>query len=153
MQNQFDLKKIRAVCQEFFEKMGFLGSLEVGETRDRTLPVRIRTEEPRILIGRNGQTLSEIQHLLKAVLRRKFGSDFYLDLDINGYKEKKIEYLKDLAQVTADEVSLSKKQKTLAPMSSYERRIIHLELAERQDVVTESMGQGLERRVIIKPGS
>ena len=51
----------------------------------------------------------------------------------------------------ADEVVLTKKEKILSPMPAYERRIIHLELAERKDVSTESIDQGLERKVVIRP--
>ena len=76
---------------------------------------------------------------------------FYLDLDINDYKNKKIEYLKNLAKESADEVFLVKKTKTLPPMSSYERRIIHEELSQRQDVTTQSQGEGDNRQVVINP--
>jgi len=95
--------------------------------------------------------LTEIQHLLKAILRRKISEVFYIDLDINDYKKKKKEYLKELAISTADEVALSKKQKELPAMPAYERRIIHMALAERNDVITESVGEGIERRPVIKP--
>lgn len=145
------LKKIKEVCEEFFQKMGFLEKLEVGDVQDKTLPVKLEVEEPRVLIGQGGQTLLEIQWLLKAILRRKVGGNFYLDLDINDYKAKKKEFLKELAQSTADEVALTKKEKQLQPMPAYERRIIHLELADRQDVITESRGEEPERRIVIKP--
>ena len=93
----------------------------------------------------------EIQHLLKAILKRKVKENFYIDLDISGYKKKKIEYLKELAKTAADEVSLSKREKWLPSMSPYERRIIHLELSSRNDVTTESIGQEPERKVVVKP--
>ena len=75
---------------------------------------------------------------------------FYIDLDINNYKKKKMEYLKELAKSVADEVAITKKEKELPPMSAYERRIIHLELAARGDVTTESIGQEPERKVVIR---
>jgi len=56
-----------------------------------------------------------------------------------------------LAKEIADEVALTKKEKILPPMPAYERRIIHLELAQRPDVTTQSIGQEPERRVVIKP--
>ena len=59
--------------------------------------------------------------------------------------------MKETAKSLADEVVLTKEEKVLAPMSAYERRIIHLELAERENVKTESIGEGLERRLVIKP--
>jgi len=119
--------------------------------QDKTIPIKIKTEEPRVLIGQNGQTLADIQHLLKAILSHQIPEHFYLDLDINDYKKKKIEYLKQTAKELADDVSLTKKEKMLDPMPSFERRIIHLELADRKDVKTESIGQGVERRIVIRP--
>jgi len=59
--------------------------------------------------------------------------------------------LKELAKSVADEVALTKKERILEPMSAYERRIIHLELASRPDVTTESIGKEPKRRVVIKP--
>ena len=76
--------------------------------------------------------------------------DFYVDLDINGYKKKKIDYLKEMAKNAADEVSLMKQEKILPPMPAYERRIVHLELAERKDITTESIGREPERKIIIR---
>jgi len=151
-----NLEAIKKITKEFFQKTTFDIEVEVLPEKEGTIPINLRTEEPQILIGEGGQTLAEIQHLLKVILKRKLASlpiaeSFYINLDINNYKQKKYEYLKELAFSTADEVALSKKEKTLAPMPAYERRIIHLELANRQDVTTESIGQEPERRIIISP--
>jgi spoIIIJ-associated protein len=151
MLNQSDLEKIKKITREFFEKTSFEVEIEFLPMEEETIPVKIQTEEPQILIGEGGQTLAEIQHLLKVILKREIQEPFYINLDINGYKEKKINYLKEMARSVADEVVLSKKEKMLAPMPAYERRIIHLELAGRSDVVSESMGQEPERRVVIRP--
>ncbi len=146
-----ELKQIKEITKEFFEKTTFEVDVEFLPQKDLTLPITLKTESPQILIGEKGQTLVEVQHLLKAILKRKIQKDFYIDLDINGYKEKKIEYLKELAKNVADEVSLMKEEKILPVMPAYERRIIHLELAERTDIVTESIDREPERKVIIKP--
>lgn len=146
-----DLKIIKETTEEFFKKTTFEVEIEVLPEKDQTLPINLKTEEPQILIGERGQTLSEIQHLLKLILKRKIKEVFYINLDINDYKKKKNEYLKEIARLTADEVALTKKEKQLAPMPAYERRIIHLELAERTDVASESVGQEPERSVVIRP--
>lgn len=146
-----DLGKIKKTTKEFFKKITFEVEIEVLPEKNQTIPINLKTEEPQILIGEGGQTLAEIQHLLKAVLKREIKEPFYINLDINSYKEKKMEYLKELALAAADEVALTKKEKTLAPMPAYERRLIHLELAERNDVSSESIGQEPERRVVIRP--
>jgi len=131
--------------------MGFsMDILNVG-TEEEVFSVKIKTDEPQILIGQNGQTLFEIQGLLKTILRRKIAENFYFDLDINDYKKKKAEYLEETANSIADEVSLTKKEKILPPMTSYERRIVHIALSERQDVISQSVGEGFDRRVAIRP--
>ncbi len=172
MLNSNDIETIKKTAEDFFKKITFEVEIEVLPEENQTIPINLKTEEPQILIGEGGQTLNEIQHLLKAILKKKItakgplrlGEDeaneshpegrketFYIDLDINNYKKKKIEYLKEMARTTADEVALTKKEKILAPMPAYERRIIHLAISERSDVVSESIGQEPERRVIIRP--
>ena len=149
--NQQNLEEIKKITKDFFKKTTFEVEIEFLPLQELTLPINLKTDEPQILIGEGGQTLVEIQHLLKTILKKKIQEPFFIDLDINGYKKKKIEYLKELAKSAADEVALTKKEKSLAPMPAYERRIIHLELADRQNVTTESIGQEPERRIIIKP--
>lgn len=150
-----ELEIIKKTIQEFFQKMTFEVEIELLSQKDKTLPINLRVEDPQILIGEGGQTLASLQHLLKTILKRKMISEsreepFYIDLDINNYKKKKMEYLKELAKSVADEVAITKKEKELPPMSAYERRIIHLELAARGDVTTESIGQEPERKVVIR---
>lgn len=151
MISQENLEKIKDITKEFFKKTTFEVELSFGKLKEDTIPINLNTDEPQILIGERGQTLTDIQRLLRAVLRRQIGETFYIDLDINDYKKKKIKYLKELAHSVADEVSLSKKEKMLAPMPAYERRIIHLELADRTDVVTESIGREPERSLVVRP--
>ena len=146
-----ELTKIKEITQEFFEKMTIPVKVEVKPLCEETLPIDIETETPQILIGERGQTLLEIQRLLKTILKKEVDKNFYVDLDINRYKKKKIEYLKQLARSSADEVALNKKEKILSSMPAYERRIIHLELADRKNIATESVGEEPERKVIIRP--
>ena len=149
--NQQNLEIIKEITKEFFKKTTFEVEIEFLSPQEFTLPINLKADDPQILIGEGGQTLVEIQHLLKIISKRKIQEPFFIDLDINGYKKKKIEYLKELVKSAVDEVVLTKKEKSLAPMPAYERRIIHLELADRQDVTTESIGQEPERRVIVRP--
>ena len=163
MLSRNDLEKIKETIEEFFEKTTIKTEVEVFPLREATsifdgkeektysLPVSLKAEEPQILIGEHGQTLAEIQHLLKAILKRKINEHFFLDLDINDYKKKKNDYLKEMARNLADEVALTKKEKWLSPMPPYERRIIHMELAGRSDVSTESLGEEPDRKIVIRP--
>jgi spoIIIJ-associated protein len=143
-------EKIEKRIKEFFSKMGFEVEAEISKV-DKTFKVNVKTKDYQELIGEKGKILLEIQHLLNAIFKKEMGEEFFLDLDIEGYKEKKIKYLKELARSVADEVALTKKERILEPMPAYERRIIHLELASRSDVTTESIGKEPKRRVVIKP--
>jgi len=145
-----EIKTIENEVKEFFSKMGFEVKIKVSK-KEGYFKVDVETKEFQDLIGEKGKVLLEIQHLLNAILKKKMGSEIFIDLDIGGYKEKKIKYLKELARSVADEVALTKKERILEPMPAYERRIIHLELASRSDVTTESIGKEPKRRVVIKP--
>ena len=113
--------------------------------------IALLIEEPQMLIGQNGQTLFEFSRLLKIILNKKLQKDFYVNVDINDYKKKKVEFLKELAKTTADQVVQTKEKKELPPMPSYERIVIHAELASRQDIISESQGEGNERHIVISP--
>ena len=166
MSEQAKINKIKEAVKEFFEKMTIpvssmeanlssvkketQGGQDLGEGNIEVINLNIKLDEPQILIGQQGQTLFEIQRLLRAILSRKLQRVFYLNLDINDYKKQKIEYLKNMAKDLADHVSLNKEEKSLPPMSSYERRIIHSELSQRTDVSTESQGEGFDRHIVIR---
>lgn len=153
--NQDQKNKIKELTEEFFVKMTTpVSKIEVGNSSDgsrEVIDLSIHLDEPQILIGQGGQTLFEIQRLLRMLLNKKLQSVFHVNLDINDYKNKKSEYLKDIAKSAADEVALLKQEKALSPMPAYERRIVHAELSLRDDVMTESQGEGQSRHIIIKP--
>jgi spoIIIJ-associated protein len=151
MLNPTDLETIRQITKEFFQKTNFDVDIEFLSQKDLIVPINLKTDEPKVLIGEKGQTLVEIQRLLKAISRKRINQEFYIDLDINGYKKKKVEYLKELAKSIADDVVLLKQEKELPSMSAYERRIIHVELADRDGISTDSVGREPERKVVVRP--
>jgi len=145
------LKTIEGVANEFFQKVGIDGTVQVHADEETGVSVDVTLQEPQLYIGEKGQTLFEIQHILKAIIRKKVPEEqLYISLDINEYKQNKESYLRELARTAADEVALLKKTKELPPMPAAERRIVHMELSERSDVSTESDGDGDLRRVVIR---
>ena len=144
-------KKIEKIIKEFFKKTSFDISLKTEKTENGTLAVSLKTDEPQVLIGENGRNLVCFQQLLNKIIKKSFGEKLFIDLDINDYKKKKMDYLKEIAGNYADEVALTRVPKELKSMPAYERRIIHLELQKRSDVITKSAGQEPYRYIIIKP--
>ena len=82
---------------------------------------------------------------------RALGPDVGLSVDANNYNAFKEEKLKELAHKAERTVMLTNKAVDLQPMSSRERRIIHTELAESEEVMTESLGEREERHVVVRP--
>jgi len=145
------LKGIEKKTKDFYCQMGFKVQVKPARQEKETVYINIKSDEPRTLIGKRGEALRAAQRLLRVMLLSDAEERFYLQIDINGYKEKKAQYLCEIANEIADEVALSQKAEASVPMCAYERRIIHVELAERADVTTESEGEEPRRRVIVHP--
>ena len=69
--NKQDIEKIKKITKEFFDKITFEVEIEILPEKDQTVPIKLKAEEPQILIGEGGQTLAEIQHILKAILKKQ----------------------------------------------------------------------------------
>jgi len=141
---------VEATAKKIFSMIGLEGSIQVEKNEDSGFLIDVTCQDPHLYIGEKGQTLSEILYIVKSLLRRKLGEPIYVALDINDYWKNKEHYTRELARTTADEVSLFKAPKELLPMNAQERRIVHMALQERNDVETESIGEGAERRVVVK---
>ncbi len=143
------MEETKKTVEEFF--YFFDSDIKVSfSLKERSFSIDIKMKEPQILIGEKGQTLSEIERLLKIIIRKKSEEPIFINLDINNYKKRKEDYLRELALDVADEVILTGVEKKFPPMNSFERRIIHITLAKKENIFTESVGDGEERRVVIK---
>jgi len=152
------MKNIKKIIKQLFKSIG-IKEIEIDIKKDSSLKykeslmiyITAKPEYVEDLIKEGAVGLSSLQYLLRLIIFRKNLSNDFIILDINNYKEKREEYLNKLAQETADNVRKIKKPITLEPMSAYERRIIHLKLAEQSDIATESTGLEPERKVIVRP--
>ena len=104
-----------------------------------------------ILIGRRGQTLATLQYMLRLIVSHQTKVWTPIVIDVEGYKQRRSEALQALAIRMAEQVRTRGTPFTLEPMPAYERRIIHVALADHPDVTTESTGEGDLRKVVILP--
>jgi len=106
----------------------------------------------KLLVGWHGRNLSALQNLLKIILNKKLEKETIppFVLDVADYWQKKEKNLVSLAQEAAEKVKSNQREMVLDPMSPRERRIIHLTLSKISGVTSESIGEGKERRVVIK---
>lgn len=154
MLDEKELKIIEEKSKEFFNKIGLNVDLQINykEEENDVLEMNVlNVEDAKMFIGKQGLILADIQLLLRKVIRKEIGKEIYLTLDIDSYKENKINNYKSIANSAAEEVVTTGQQKILPPLSAYARRIIHMELAKRDDVSTESIGMGEQRRIVVKP--
>ena len=143
--------EILACVKEFLGRMDIDASVEEGMIGD-TSAILIHTPDAGLLIGENGINLLALNYLLRRVIERKLAvAEAQFMIDVNDYQRRRFDELRDKARMGAQRVRYFKKEVTLEPMSAFERRIVHLALQEYPDIETESLGEGPERRVVIRP--
>ena len=125
--------------------------VEVEEDVTAPITLEIKGDDLGILIGRRGQTLSCLQYIVRLIVGHQTKAWVPIIVDVEGYKQRRYEALRALAWRIAEQVKAKGTPFTLEPMPAYERRIIHLALAEHPDVTTESIGAGEARKVVILP--
>jgi spoIIIJ-associated protein len=101
------------------------------------------------LIGRGGENLVALQQITSAITSRRVGRTVHIPLDIEGYRRRREEQLREIARRVASRVKASGQAVTLEPMLAYERRIVHLAVQDTPGVKTESVGVDPNRRVVI----
>jgi spoIIIJ-associated protein len=116
-----------------------------------SIGLNIEGEDLGILIGRRGQTMVSLQHIVRLIVSHHTQERLPIVLDVEGYKQRRCEGLRALAMRLADQVTTRKMPFTMEPMTAFERRVIHLVLADHPDVMTESTGIGNGRKVVISP--
>ena len=150
----------RDALEQLLKLMGVRGTIESqsiavteepSEGRAPAIALNIEGEDLGILIGRRGQTLAALQYILRLVVGRQIEDWVPIVVDVEGYKQRRLDALQKFAVEMAERVKARRAPFTLEPMPAYERRIIHMALADNPAIFTESIGQGDERKVVIRP--
>jgi spoIIIJ-associated protein len=141
----------KEVLETLVKLMKITAEVSVLQANTGELPVtlNIEGEDLGVLIGRRGQALASLQHVVRLIVAEKLKVWVPINVDIAGYKKRRYESLQDLALRLAEQVKRNRRLIMLEPMPADERRIIHLTLADHPDVTTQSMGEGDMRKVAI----
>ncbi len=151
---------VQEVLETLLGKMEITGSIApqahyLAEDEEETaapITFNVTGDDLGILIGRRGLTLACLQYIVRLIVGHQTETWVPITIDVEGYKQRRYEALQTLALRMAEQVVLRGVPFTLEPMPAYERRIIHITLADHPDVTTESIGQGESRKVVIHPG-
>lgn len=150
-----NIKILKEIVNETLKKMTFenftIGErIDFGSEGENTV-FNIASGESDLLIGQYGANLRALQHILRAMARKKIDERMHFSVDVNDYSRQKIGSLEEVAKSMARQAIEAKRPMVLRPMSAYERRIVHMTLAENTEVKTESIGEDEDRKVVIKP--
>lgn len=163
--------EIIEITKDLLKKVGFDGEVRFvksGPTGGRFATISIESDKDlSMLIGKNGQNLGAFEHLIRLIAGRRLArlsfaeqnldgltdpeDDLHFIVDINDYRKSRTDYLIGVAKDVAQRVIQTQRAEALSPMSSYERRLVHTELASYREIQTESVGQEPRRRIIVKP--
>jgi len=143
--------QIQKLAQDLFNQVGLELQLEVKEDAENIINVNLLCDNSGILIGYHGETLLAVQHFLSLATFRQFGEWTHINVDIGDYRLRRQEALNNLALSAAEKVVTTGEPFGLPPMSAYERRLVHIALADHPEVETVSEGEGFQRRVVVQP--
>ena len=141
------MEQVQTTIKQMFELMGISDCAVNCDIEGKKLAIFVNEGEwfkkilPKLIL--------EVEHLARMVAKKNGVENIFID--INNYRKERENIIVELAKASARKALLAKEEIKLPPMNAYERRLIHVELSTRPDVKTESMGEGRERYVVVKP--
>lgn len=145
------VETIKGLTEDLLQRLGVTGAVRVDIDETNAYRVHIETEETGLLIGFHGKTLESFQIILGIIVSKALGAWARVYVNVGDYREKREEALMLMAQHAADRAVASGRAVELTRLSPAERRVIHLTLSGDERVETESIGEGEQRKLLVKP--
>ena len=145
------IKIVTEVVEDLLQRLEIAGTVDVTTDETGAFRVRIETEETGLLIGHHGKTLESLQLILGIIISKKIERWVKVYVNVGDYREKREETLMHMAQRAADRALALGRPVELSRLSPSERRIIHLTLSGDERIETESVGDGDDRILLVKP--
>ncbi len=143
-------ESIKTILDNVFGFLQVSPSVDINPGDEAVFNVLVEGNNLNALIGFRGYSLQALEDLIELMLFREFNDHTTIVLDINGYKAQRIERIQDLAKKLIDKVRFHERDVEMPPMDPWERRQVHLLIGEYDDIVSESTGEGPNRRVVLK---
>jgi spoIIIJ-associated protein len=140
------------VLTELLRLMGIEGTVEISMGTE-TSKLNVKGMDLGVLIGRRGEKLASLQHLVNLIVAKREGQWHRIAVDVENYRGRREEQLRDVADRAAKRVVQSGKIIQLEPMPAVERRIVHMALVENPKVRTQSVGVEPNRRIVVLPAT
>jgi spoIIIJ-associated protein len=146
------LEEAKSVLEELLRLMDLPATVEIGMGAE-TSKLNVKGDDLGVLIGRRGEKLASLQHLVNLIVAKREGQWNRIAVDVENYRGRREEQLRDVADRAAKRVIQSGKIIQLEPMPAIERRIVHLALVENPNVRTQSVGVEPNRRIVVLPAN
>ncbi len=146
------LEEAKGVLEEMLRLMGVPATVEIVMGSE-TSKLNVRGEDLGVLIGRRGEKLASLQHLVNLIVAKREGQHLRIAVDVENYRGRREDQLRDVAERAAKRVAQSGKIIQLEAMPALERRIVHLALIENPSVRTQSVGVEPNRRIVVLPAT
>lgn len=143
-----ELTAAATILLELLEKMGVQADVELSDDPEEA-GLEVSGPDLGALIGRGGENLIAVQQILSAITSRRVGRTVHVPVDIEGYRRRREQQLREVALRVASRVAATGQAVTLEPMLAYERRIVHLAVQDQPGIRTESVGIEPNRRIVI----
>jgi len=140
--------EIAAFLQQVADAMGAVLTTEVEETPDGTR-INLVGEDGGVLTRRGGEGLQALQHLVATAFRKQLGVDERIVVDCNGFRKEKDAELRQMATFMAEKARSTGIPQEIGPLNPYERRIVHLAIADDPQATSESIGDAFMKTVVI----
>jgi len=140
--------QIAKFVQDVVTAMGVALTVSVEETAEGT-HINLEGEDGGVLVRRGGEGLQALQHIVATAFRKQLGDDNRIVIDCNGFRKDKDAELRQMARFVAEKARSSGIPQEMGPLNPYERRIVHLAIAEDPTVSSESIGDAFLKTVII----
>lgn len=146
------IEQLVAEMMDLLEKTAVIQVDVIEEAERKYIDVKVKVEDEggAELIGHHGSVLESIATVLNSIVNAE-EYKYTVLLDINGYRDERSKHIREMTQTAVDEALSTGQAVTLDPMKPWERKVVHLSLAGRTDIVTESQGEEPSRQVVIKP--
>ena len=141
-------RQIADFVQNIIKAMGVELTAAIEESPEATR-INLEGEDGGVLVRRGGEGLQALQHLVATAFRRQLGEDNRVGVDCNGYRRDKDAEIKQMARFMAEKARASGLPQEIGPLNPYERRIVHIAIAEDPTVSSESIGDAFMKTVII----
>ncbi len=142
--------EITDFVQNVVNAMGVTLTVRIEESPDGTR-INLEGEDGGVLVRRGGEGLQALQHLVATAFRRQLGDDNRIVIDCNGFRKDKDAELKQMARFMAEKARSTGAAQEMGPLNPYERRIVHMAIAEYPGAASESIGDAFMKTVIISP--